>query len=505
MSYYFQIDNLRFYPQKNEIQRGKEVLKVRPKTSDLLIVLLEANGEIVSKSELLAKVWNDVVVEEHVIFQSITELRKILGDSRIIKTHPRKGYSIATTVKKCTEQRQVDTAHQQDVKPPSNHLKRVLLAYRKTFAIAVIVLIIAFIAELSLKTEAPSSLEGTVIVLPVSNRIESSEHAWLRYGGMDLLVKQLQSQSVNPVLPTELVLDTLKRASVDGEVVDENTIARIFEISGAEIIISLAISGFSGDYQLVYSIYERDDVTRGVLFAEQTNALFAELSALLLRSMGVIEKKEIHDYQHNFANELMASAIDEMQLENYSKAVTMFKAVLVNEPENLLASRMLAKSHAHLGEFKQMEIVATDAVEYAMKAGDNKNLGRLFLWQAISLTQQAKYNDALSILKYAKAKAEHNDDLLYLANASRIAGKIYLQQSKYSEARSEISQALTIYSSIGEPYGQSSMYIDLGELELAHNNTDEAKVAFEKALEIAKKSNLEQLIKVSEEWLTKTI
>lgn len=504
MSYYFQIDNLRFYPHKNEIQRGEEVLKVRPKTSDLLIVLLEANGEIVSKSDLLAKVWNDVVVEEHVIFQSITELRKILGDSRIIKTHPRKGYSITTTVEKCKEQHQSLSRPQPDIKTQSSRLKKSILANRKAIAIIIIILMIALAAKLTLNKENTSSLEGTVIVLPVTNRIEDSEHAWLRYGGMDILIKQLQSQSANPVLSTELVLDTLKRANFSSDVVDERAIARLFEISGAEVIVTQAISGFSGDYQLVYSIYEQDDVTRGVLFADKTNALFAEFNTLLLTSMGVVEKKDIQDYQHDFANELMASAIDEMQLENYRKAVTMFKAVLVNEPENLLASRMLAKAHAHLGEFKQMEVVATDAVEYAMKAGDNKNLGRLFLWQAISLTQQAKYNDALSILKYAKAKAEHNNDLLYLANASRVTGKIYLQQNKFAEARSEISEALTIYSSIREPYGQSSMYIDLGELELALDNIDEAKIAFEKALKIAKKSKLEQLIEMSRQWLSKT-
>lgn len=76
------------------------------------------------------------------------------------------------------------------------------------------------------------------------------------------------------------------------------------------------------------------------------------------------------------------------------------------------------------------------------------------------------------------------------------------QQDKFTQASSEISQALAIYTSIQEPYGQSSMYVDLGELAL--NNIDKAKEAFEEALKIAKKSQLEQLIEMSSEWLTKT-
>src|SRR5688500_4466305 len=66
---------------------GEEVV-LRPKTFHLLRYLVASPGRLVSKEELLAAVWPDVVVSEDSIVQCITELRRALGDydQRMIKT-----------------------------------------------------------------------------------------------------------------------------------------------------------------------------------------------------------------------------------------------------------------------------------------------------------------------------------------------------------------------------------------------------------------------------------
>ena len=500
MSRYFQVGALHFYPLTNEVHNGEEVFKVRPKTSELLTVLLEANGEIVSKNDLLKAVWQDVIVEEHVIFQSITELRKIFGESPIIKTHPRKGYSVTATVV-CKQQ-----SHK-DVTPPSilkkligeSHLKR--QHYLLISIALVLICFVVFYGESQRRTESKFTNTGSVVVLPVTNRIMGAENSWVRYGGMDLLIKYLQQYTQAPVLPTDMVLDTLKRAGINIEQIDEDAMTRLFEVSGAEIIVDHTISGSSGDYQLVYSIYEKESVIRGALFAEQANALFWELNAILMKNMGVTAKQPYPPYQYNFKNELMAAAIDQMQYENYDKAVTLFKALLVKEPENLMANQLLTKSLVHLGKFAEAEQVSSKAIDIAITDSDEKNLGRLYFWKALSLTQQHKYLEALSVMAQAKTKAERTDDVLYLANAARVKGKVYLLQQQFEQARQEIAEALAFYTSIHEPYGQSTMYIDLGELELALGHREQAKAAFEKALTLGEKSKLEQIIEQSRRWL----
>ncbi|MBQ4847604.1 winged helix-turn-helix domain-containing protein [Pseudoalteromonas sp. MMG005] len=497
---YFQVGEWLFYPHKNEIHCKEEVFKIRPKTAEVFKVLLQANGEIVSKHDLLQQVWNDVIVEEHVVFQSMTELRKIFKGTSTIKTHPRKGYSISETI---TE---IDM-HSGREEPASSIRSRFKLDdHKKYYYLAPLIVCLSLLLLLAVKYSTGNHVakQGSVMVLPVTNRIEDSEHMWVKYGGMDLLIKYLQPQLDAPVLPTEEVLDTLKRVDVNQEEFDEVTVSRLFEVSGAEVIVVQAMSGYSGDYQLVYSIYKKGSITRGALFADNTNQLYSDLYSLILHSMGVNEISEIQTYQHNFANEMLANAIDEMQSDSFTTAVTMLQAVLVTEPENLLASRMLVKSLVYLNKYEEAKQAAKRGIEYAIKNDDTKNLGRLLFWQALSTTQQRQFDEALAILYQVKIKSKQTNDLLYLANTYRVIGKIHLHKKRFSQAREAIFEALRFYQTIQEPYGQSSMHIDLGELALAEQDWQAAMSSFNTALALATKSNISQLVAMSNEWIAKT-
>jgi len=74
--------------------------QLKKKTLQVLIVLTNAQGEIVTKSELLAVVWPNIVVTENSLTQAISELRKVLGDSKsapkYIQTFPNQGYQLCS-------------------------------------------------------------------------------------------------------------------------------------------------------------------------------------------------------------------------------------------------------------------------------------------------------------------------------------------------------------------------------------------------------------------------
>jgi DNA-binding winged helix-turn-helix (wHTH) protein len=63
---------------------------------DILIVLTSTPNEVVSKKDLIARVWPDVVVEEGSLRFHMINLRKALGDgkdgARYITTLPARGY-----------------------------------------------------------------------------------------------------------------------------------------------------------------------------------------------------------------------------------------------------------------------------------------------------------------------------------------------------------------------------------------------------------------------------
>ena len=73
---------------------------------DILVVLTSSPNEIVSKKDLLSRVWPDVIVEEGSLRFHMNGLRKALGDgqgeARYITTLPGRGYCFVATVARAT-------------------------------------------------------------------------------------------------------------------------------------------------------------------------------------------------------------------------------------------------------------------------------------------------------------------------------------------------------------------------------------------------------------------
>ena len=78
---------------------GNEVA-LRPKTFAVLRFLAENAGRLVTKDEIFAAVWPNLVVTDDTLVQSIGELRRELGGDgpRLIKTIPRRGYRFDASV-----------------------------------------------------------------------------------------------------------------------------------------------------------------------------------------------------------------------------------------------------------------------------------------------------------------------------------------------------------------------------------------------------------------------
>src|SRR5712675_258898 len=67
---------------------------------DLLLVLLEADGSLVTKNELLSRVWSGVVVAEENLKVQISALRRALGEDRdFIRTEFGRGYRFTAAVR----------------------------------------------------------------------------------------------------------------------------------------------------------------------------------------------------------------------------------------------------------------------------------------------------------------------------------------------------------------------------------------------------------------------
>src|SRR5262245_14908626 len=76
------------------LMREGEELKLRPKSFNALLYLVENTGRLITKEELIAVLWPDVAVTDDSLVQCLIEIRKVLGGDaqRYIKPVRRRGY-----------------------------------------------------------------------------------------------------------------------------------------------------------------------------------------------------------------------------------------------------------------------------------------------------------------------------------------------------------------------------------------------------------------------------
>src|SRR5262249_48553399 len=86
----------RFDLTRRELYRDSSPVRLGSRALDILCVLASAEGTLVSKDELMARVWGGVVVEENNLQVHISALRKALEEEktgeRWIITVPGRGY-----------------------------------------------------------------------------------------------------------------------------------------------------------------------------------------------------------------------------------------------------------------------------------------------------------------------------------------------------------------------------------------------------------------------------
>ena len=99
----YRLGSWNIYPASLLLKSQAGVFKVQDKVMQVLLVLIEANGEVVLKEVFNEKVWADAIVTENSLSKAISELRKIFdtsSDKDLIATVSKKGYRITATVYK---------------------------------------------------------------------------------------------------------------------------------------------------------------------------------------------------------------------------------------------------------------------------------------------------------------------------------------------------------------------------------------------------------------------
>jgi DNA-binding winged helix-turn-helix (wHTH) protein len=89
----------RLLPHRRELRADGVAVELGGRAFDVLVVLAEARGGLVTKDEILSHVWPDTVVEENNLVVQISALRKALGEDRdFIRTVSGRGYRFVAEI-----------------------------------------------------------------------------------------------------------------------------------------------------------------------------------------------------------------------------------------------------------------------------------------------------------------------------------------------------------------------------------------------------------------------
>src|ERR1700726_1166119 len=90
----------RILPPRRELLAEGRPLDLGGRAFDVLMVLIEASGAVVSKDALMNRVWPDRIVEENNLQAQISALRHVLGPNRdLIRTIAGRGYQFTGEIR----------------------------------------------------------------------------------------------------------------------------------------------------------------------------------------------------------------------------------------------------------------------------------------------------------------------------------------------------------------------------------------------------------------------
>ena len=157
------------HPSLNRLTRGAEEVRVEPKVMQVLEVLAETPGQVVTRDTLVARVWPDVFVSEDVLHRAIRELRRVFGDDTAnptsIETIRKRGYRLIAPVRQAGAP--VDTPVAQ---PRSNRWG--LIAAAVTLAAALGAVVIAFASWPSTTDRSPSPVRFVAMTSNPLNEVD---------------------------------------------------------------------------------------------------------------------------------------------------------------------------------------------------------------------------------------------------------------------------------------------------------------------------------------------
>ena len=388
---------------ENQLRRDGEILPLTPKAYEVLLLLVENCGHLISKEEFFQRVWEGSFVEENNLADNISTLRRVLGDDRrkpiFIETVPRRGYRFVGEVKTLVDESQ-DFAEPKTVLHVRHPTKR-LIVIGSLICLAVLTagLLLYFLRP---ETATPGSVGSdsqlqSIAVLPFKPLIVNGEDDYLEFGLADSLITKLGNIKGISVRPTTAILQyhdrTLEPREIGREQRVDAVLAGQFQKLNDQIRLTVQLVRVS-DGSVVWAQTFNDHLTnifsvQDSISTEVARAVRVQLSAEERERMAKRETANIKAYEYYLRGRYNFS---KWTVEGINQAIENYQLAIAADPGYAAPVAGLSKCYHVLGtQFGSSQEMFPKARELARKAVEmDSTLGEA--WSSLGLAKSNEWD-----------------------------------------------------------------------------------------------------------------
>ena len=335
---------------KRLLLRDDEIIALTPKVFETLLYLVNHNGKVLEKDELMSAIWPDTIVEENNLNKNISVLRQVLGENpgahRFIVTVPGKGYKFVADVRTISVEKIPETS---DSKPRREGRS----SKRSAFAAAGVIAALA-IAVLAFGYSYFNNQRqiDSIAVMPFVNESGNPELEYLSDGLTGNLIESLSKVPDLQVKALSTVV-RYKGANSDARRIGQelNVEAVLFGHlieTGEDLTLQVELVDSRGN-NLWRRTYQKKVSGLVVLQSELARDLVHELTVPITDKTR--EKLAKHDTENADAKLLYLEGVfhaRKLTEPDIKKAIELFSQAILKDPEYAHAYAAIANAHRSL-------------------------------------------------------------------------------------------------------------------------------------------------------------
>jgi len=261
---------------------------------------------------------------------------------------------------------------------------------------------------------------------------------------------------------------------------DTNDVTKIFNVSGAKLIVETELLGNVADYKLVYKFHVENDVKQGVILNKSINdaltILAQKLAAFIQHPLQRTKDVPVNE----FSDALFAQAMISYE-SDWQTSISFFESYLALNHDSVTARIYLSKLYLWRNEVSKAGALMDDALVLAKD--EPLELAHVYLIKGRVAAKAQQWQLAMQHYSQAQATLGQHRDWFLKGSIAEEQGLAYVEQGLLNNSAQAFTNALSYYQIIQSPIGICSTQLHMANVLFQQGQRQQAQQLYLQAKE----------------------